>query len=58
MLLITDLLHEKGIRIREAIARQPLIFRWIVYIGAILVILVFGIYGAEYNSASFIYEQF
>ena len=58
VLLITDLLHEKGIRIREAIARQPLIFRWIVYIGAILVILVFGIYGAEYNSASFIYEQF
>ncbi|MBQ1312827.1 MAG: MBOAT family protein, partial [Blautia sp.] len=53
-----DCLHEKGVFIRGAIARQPLIFRWMIYIGAILILLVFGSYGPGYDSASFIYEQF
>ena len=58
VLLYTDNLHEKGVKIRESISRQPLIFRWLIYYIAILLVLIFGIYGPGYVSGNFIYEQF
>ena len=58
ILFLVDYVHEKDVRIRETISQQYIIFRWIIYIAAILAILVFGIYGPEYDAASFIYEQF
>ena len=58
LMLVVDSQHEKGVQIREKIASQNIIFRWIIYYGAILAILIFGMYGPEYNGAGFIYEQF
>ena len=58
VLFCVDHTHEKGVGIREAIDRQSLIFRWLIYIAAVLVLLVFGIYGPQYDAASFIYQQF
>lgn len=58
IMLLVDYQHEKGVQIREKIASQKIVFRWIIYYGAIFAILVFGMYGPEYDSASFIYEQF
>ena len=57
-LFTVDLAHERKIAIRDGIDRQPLVFRWIVYIAAVLVVLILGLYGPDYNAASFIYEQF
>lgn len=57
-LFFVDFLHEKNVHIRESIAKQYFVFRWLIYYGAVIAILAFGIYGPEYNSASFIYEQF
>ena len=59
VLFYVDCVHEKrNVCIREAIARQSLIFRWIIYIAAVLALLVFGIYGPTYDAASFIYQNF
>lgn len=58
ILFAVDVMHEKGIEIRESIAKQHLIFRWIIYYGAIIAILIFGIWGPGAGSALFIYEQF
>lgn len=58
VLFWVDGLHERGVAIRDAIARQHLVFRWIVYVAAVAALLVFGCYGPEYDAASFIYEQF
>ena len=58
LLLWVDVQHERKVSLRDAFARQPLIFRWAIYIGAVLLILVFGYYGPSYNSADFIYQQF
>ena len=58
LLFLVDYFHEKEIHIRETIAAQSLIFRWIIYIAAICFVLIFGIYGPEYSASSFIYEQF
>ena len=44
--------------IRDRIMRQPLIFRWILYLTAIAVIIVFGTYGFGYNASDFIYKGF
>ena len=58
LLLAVDYLHENGIGIRNMISKQHLVIRWIIYYCAIIILLVFGIYGPGYDSASFIYEQF
>ena len=58
LLFAVDIAHEKGIKIRETISMQPLVFRWIIYIAAVLIVLTFGVYGPEYVSGSFIYGQF
>lgn len=58
VLLLTSVLKENGMQIRETIAKQNIVFRWSIYIIALIVVLVFGIYGPAYDSASFIYEQY
>ena len=58
VLFYVDSKHEKGISFREVFARQPLVFRWSIYIAAVLALLVFGLYGPSYSAAAFIYEQF
>lgn len=58
LLMIVDICHNRGIRIRKWIASQNLWFQWLVYILLIESILVFGIWGVGYDKASFIYFQF
>ena len=58
VLFLVDYVHEKGIHIRETIAKQHIVFRWLIYYAAILAILIFGIYGPAYNASSFIYGNF
>ncbi|MBR2802574.1 MAG: MBOAT family protein [Erysipelotrichaceae bacterium] len=58
LLFFVDLQHERGISFREVIARQSLIFRWGIYIGTVLFLLIFGLYGPAYDAAAFIYGQF
>jgi D-alanyl-lipoteichoic acid acyltransferase DltB (MBOAT superfamily) len=57
-LIIIGVLHEKGIAIRDAFLKQPLIFRWIVLFAGLFLILIMGIYGPGYDSAQFIYGGF
>lgn len=53
-----DILHERGVRIRDWILEQNLFFRWAVYLAALFTILIFGFYGPNYDAAQFIYFQF
>jgi len=58
VLLFVDILHEKGVHIRETVSRQNLVFRWLLYLAAIFAIIIFGMYGPGYNAAEFIYGRF
>lgn len=58
ILLFADLCKRKNIKIREVIIRQDGWFRWMFIALAITVILLFGIWGPNYNAANFIYFQF
>lgn len=53
-----DLLHERGIGIRDRIARMRLPVRWGIYIAAVMTIVIFGMYGPGYSASQFIYGQF
>ena len=57
-IFITSLLKEKGIKLREKLFEQNLVFKWGLLYTIILAILVFGIYGVGYDVQSFIYGQF
>lgn len=58
VLMLVDVLHEKGISIFEVTGRQESWFRWLLYIGLIWTIILFGIYGTAYDASTFIYFQF
>lgn len=53
-----SLMKEKGIQIRESIARKNIVFRWAVYYAAIFSIIIFGMYGPGYDASNFVYMQF
>ncbi len=59
MLLVTaDICRRRGIVIREKILEQDYWFRWMIIVLSILAISLFGMWGADYNEANFIYFQF
>lgn len=57
-LIMVDWIKEKGIRIREVIAQQNIVPRWMIYYAALFGLIIFGMYGVGYNAVSFIYQQF
>ena len=58
ILLVIGILQEKGIHVREAIARRPLPVRWALYLALVMAVIVFGAYGRGYEAVDFIYGQF
>ena len=58
LLLSVDMLRTKQKSLPEKFVRQNLVFRWLVIFAGIFAVLIFGIYGADYNAAQFIYFQF
>lgn len=58
VLLVVEIVQERGISLRDWIAQQGLVFRWSLYLVAIFTILIFGVYGMGFNRNSFIYMGF
>ena len=55
IIFVVSLLKEKGINIRETIASYNIVIRWIIYIGFIMFILI---YGSTSTTSDFIYANF
>lgn len=58
ILLLADYCKIKGIKVRQVIIKQGFCFRCLFIAFSIWGILTFGIWGASYNAANFIYFQF
>lgn len=61
ILLVSNMEQGKDgetLHVRETLAKQNLVFRWLVYLGLVFSVIIFGMYGPEYNVKSFIYEMF
>ncbi|MDO5381663.1 MAG: MBOAT family O-acyltransferase [Eubacteriales bacterium] len=55
VILIVSIMKEKGIKVREALAKKPLPVRWLVYYGIVVLILLFSYPGA---TQGFLYANF
>lgn len=58
VLVTVDIFHEKGVSIWSGIKQQEWWFRWLFYVSFAWTIIMFGIYGASYDTSTFIYFQF
>ena len=55
---VISLMQENGMKIRESLARQNIVFRWGIYLAAIVMVLIVGVYGPGYDASTFIYRGF
>ena len=58
IVFIVSLLKEKGLSLRESVAKWNIIPRWTLYMSGLLIVIIFGAYGRGYDIVSFIYAQF
>lgn len=58
ILLIADILKYRGVKLGDAVARGPVLLRWIILWSLILATVIFGVYGPGYAESQFIYFQF
>lgn len=56
VLTVNMLQRNKSLRVQ--LSQKNTVFRWSLYIVAILSIIIFGIYGSGYSAQQFIYSQF
>ena len=50
--------EEKGQDIRTFLAARPMAVRWVCYYGIVILLLVTGIYGGNYDTTAFMYQSF
>lgn len=58
LLWISDLLKYKNVDMFEKIERQHVAVRYLVYLCLFCAVVLFGIYGVDYEASQFIYFQF
>ena len=58
LIVAVDLLHEKGISIREFISKRPYPVRLAFYLILAFTLIIFGAYGDQYIASNFIYTGF
>ncbi len=57
LVIAAEYLQEKA-NLREMLEKQHIIVRWGIYLGAIALVLVLGVYGPGYDASQFLYGQF
>lgn len=58
LVTIVGIFREKGINIRYASAKWPLPIKWAFWYGLLILVLVFGAYGAGYDNIAMIYAGY
>ena len=58
VLLAVDIVNYRGISIREKMAKQPIVFRWLFWILLFVAVMLWGKYGTGYDASAFIYKDF
>lgn len=58
IVVIADILHEKGIYITEKMKKMPAPVRWALWYAAIFFVILFGAYGPGYTAEAMMYAGF
>lgn len=56
-LLVVDILQER-MELRKVLAKDNTVFRWVLILGLMFVIIIFGMYGPGFDASAFIYGRF
>ena len=57
-MFVVGLIQEKGVDIRARIAKLPFALKFVMFIAAVMIIIVFGAYGEGYGKVDLIYANF
>lgn len=57
LVMVIEHIQEKG-NMRELLEHQHMFIRWSIYLGAIALVVVLGVYGPGYDATQFLYGQF
>lgn len=57
LVIVVEHFQEKG-NIRKMLEKQHIIVRWSIYLGAIALVAILGVYGPGYHATQFLYGQF
>lgn len=58
IVVIVDVLNERGISVRERISKRHIAVRWVIFYALIIFIIVFGCFGVGYEAVDPLYAQF
>lgn len=58
ILVTVSILQENGMKIRETLAKQNTVYRWLILLVLLIIVLVFGTYGPGFTAADFIYQAY
>ncbi len=58
VLFVVDYIHERNISVFKSVAKLNIVLRWFLYLGLVWFTIMLGIYGAAYDTSTFIYFQF
>ena len=58
MVIVADILKEKGVNLRLRISELRLPVRWMIYYAAIFAVIIFGAYVSGYQQVDLIYAGF
>lgn len=58
LIFVVSVMKEKNVDVRSLIAKQPILFRWLVYYSLILLVIIFGAYGTGYAPVDPLYANF
>ena len=58
LMILVAILREKNGYARNWLDKQPLVFRWMIYIGLLVLTILYGKYGRGFQAAEFIYGGF
>ncbi len=58
LIMLVSALTEHGRDLRADLQRLPTVLEWAILLAMILVVVIFGFYGPEYDGTSFIYQVF
>ena len=57
LLWVVSLAQRKG-SVRDAVAKRPLLIRWVLWYALLFAVILLGYYGPGYSAAEFIYQGF
>ena len=58
VMLMVETLQELKVGVYDYVMQQNIVVRWLIYYGIIIALIIFGIYGPQFDTSNFIYYKY